>query len=155
MYWTTPTSPLPPNLRSAPLSTSPAEYLRAIRALTFLITPLSAQLLPLLTVYTNLRVAQAPSLAYFFSLDEQIAHAELQELYARIVLLWQEMRGHYVDFCYLYGERGVGDVWEMLWEMEGMDRVRYADVVTEWGDLRWLAGDQGWEVGGYEVVDRE
>ncbi|KAL5386406.1 hypothetical protein DPSP01_004132 [Paraphaeosphaeria sporulosa] len=137
MYWTTPTSSPPPHLHSSPLTNSPAEYINAIRALACLTTPLSAQLLPLLPVYTALRAAQVPSLTYLFSLDEQIAHTELEELYARIVLLWQEMRGHYVEFCCLCADRCVGEVLGFVREVGESAKVWCAGVGNEWEDLGW------------------
>ncbi|OAG04662.1 uncharacterized protein CC84DRAFT_1246923 [Paraphaeosphaeria sporulosa] len=91
----------------------------------------------LLPVYTALRAAQVPSLTYLFSLDEQIAHTELEELYARIVLLWQEMRGHYVEFCCLCADWCVGEVLGFVREVGESAKVWCAGVGNEWEDLGW------------------
>ncbi|KAF9737457.1 hypothetical protein PMIN01_05236 [Paraphaeosphaeria minitans] len=147
MYWTTSASSRFVHLRSPPLPTSPAEYIHAIHALSSLTTPLSAQLLPLLTVYTASRAAQAPSPTYLFSLDEQIAHAELEELYARIVLLWRDMYAHYAEFCYFYGEKDEVEVWGMVREIgesAGVWTVWLACLGKEWEDLRWLLRDRAY-----------
>jgi hypothetical protein len=144
MYWTTPTVHLLPSLRSPPLESSSHEYLFALRAFTTLLEPLSAQLLPLLTVYVAARATQSFSPTYPFSLDEHIRRAEVEELNARVVLLCEEMRAHYEEFCYIYGEKGVAEVREMVGELSERERWSCAHMPRQWNDVRFLMGRRGW-----------
>lgn len=58
-------------------------------------------------------------------------------MHAYIILLLGEMRGHYEEFCGLYGICRVDEVWEMVGGL-GADGARFWLLVEEWEDLRFL-----------------